>query len=347
MNVSAGVPTGSFTDRLPSLREARCPVAHRRAAVGPPGRRPFLVPGPPLPSPDDHFLHKDLLCIRRLGQTQARNVKGVGDNASEDGNLSEEEDAVTERPAYLRVADDLRAGIRAGTYLPGSRLPSLRTLADEYDVSEIVIRAAFAVLRNEGLVTTQERARTVVRARPPVRRIAVDRYRREFQHAATDEPATSFTADRGIPWEQYRLDKTFRETQASPELAALFEIEPGTMLLERRFVFYADDEPQQMSLTYMPLDLVSGTPVADPANEPWPGGTPAQLASLRHPLSRVEESVKARMPTPEEAETLHIAPGVPVFSITRRMLSDGQVLEVAADIVIPADQAILDYAIDL
>jgi GntR family transcriptional regulator len=214
-------------------------------------------------------------------------------------------------------------------------------------LSEIVIRAAFAVLRNEGLVTTHARARTVVRDHPPVRRIAAERYQRESRHDPTGQPETSFTADQGIPWEQYHLDKTFREVEATPELAALFEIEPGTMLLERRFVFSAGGEPQQMSRTYLPLELVAGTPVADPQNEPWPGGTPAQLASLGHPLSRVEESIKARMPTPEEMETLRIAPGVPVFSITRRMISQGRVLEVAADIVIPADQAILDYAIDL
>ncbi|HWD73334.1 MAG TPA: GntR family transcriptional regulator [Actinomycetota bacterium] len=255
---------------------------------------------------------------------------------------------MTERPAYLNVADELRAGIRGGTYPPGSQLPSLRALAAQHGVSEIVIRAAFAVLRNEGLVTTQARSRTVVRDRPPVRlRIAAQRYQRELHHDPTDQPETSFTADQGIPWEHYGLDKTFREIEATPELAALFEIEPGTTLLERRFVFSTRDEPQQMSVTYLPLELVSGTPVADPENEPWPGGTPAQLASLGHPLSRVEESIKARMPTPEEIETLHIAPGVPVFSITRRMISQGRVLEVAADIVIPADQAILDYAIDL
>ncbi len=253
-----------------------------------------------------------------------------------------------ERPAYLKVADELRAGIRDGTHPPGSKLPSLRALAAQHGVSEIVIRAAFAVLRNEGLVTTQARSRTVVRDHPPVRwRIAAERYQREFRHEATDEPKTSFTADQGIPWEQYRLDKTFQETEATPELAALFEVEPGTMLLQRRFVFYAGGEPQQMSRTYLPLELVSGTPVADPQNEPWPGGTPAQLASLGHPLTRLEESVKARMPTPEEVQTLRIAAGIPVFSITRRMISEGQVLEVAADIVIPADQVILDYAIDL
>ena len=270
------------------------------------------------------------------------------ENEIDDSVSSEGGQPMTERPAYLQVADELRAGIRDGTYAPGSHLPSQRALAARYGLSEIVIRAAFAVLRNEGLVTTQARSRTVVRDRPPMRlRIATERYQRELHHDPADEPETGFTADRGIPWEQYRLDRTFREVEATPELAALFEVEPGTMLLERRFVFSAGGDPQQMSHTYLPLDLVAGTPVADPGNEPWPGGTPAQLASLGHPPSRVEESIKARMPTPEEIETLHIAPGVPVFSITRRMISEGQVLEVAADIVIPADQAILDYAIDL
>jgi hypothetical protein len=79
----------------------------------------------------------------------------------------------------------------------------------------------------------------------------------------------------------------------------------------------------------MPWEFVAGAPVADPANEPWPAGTPTQLSSLGHPLTRIEESGKTRMPTPEEVETLGLASGVPVFSITRRMVSVGQVLEVA------------------
>jgi GntR family transcriptional regulator len=261
--------------------------------------------------------------------------------------LPGEENGVSEPPAYLRIAHDLRSGIREGGYPPGSALPSVRSLAHQYEVSDIVIRAAMAVLRNEGLVTTQTRSRTVVREHPPVRRIAADRYRREAQHAPTDEAETSFTYDQGIAWEQYRMEKTFRRVKAKPELAALFETEADIVLLERRFVFYAGDEPQQMSLTYMPWELVAGTPVADPGNEPWPGGTPAQLASLGHPVTRVEESVKARMPTPEEVETLRLASGVPVLSITRRMISEGQVLEVAADIVIPADRVVLEYGMDL
>ncbi|WP_113699693.1 UTRA domain-containing protein [Nonomuraea lactucae] len=57
--------------------------------------------------------------------------------------------------------------------------------------------------------------------------------------------------------------------------------------------------------------------------------------------------MSTRLPTAEEARTLDIAPGLPVFSITRRMLSEGRVVEVADPIVIPGDSAILDYRIPL
>ncbi|SEG91405.1 UTRA domain-containing protein [Thermomonospora echinospora] len=53
------------------------------------------------------------------------------------------------------------------------------------------------------------------------------------------------------------------------------------------------------------------------------------------------------MPTPEEAETLHITAGVPVLTITRRMLSGDRPYEVCRDIVIPADRITLDYSSDL
>jgi GntR family transcriptional regulator len=104
-----------------------------------------------------------------------------------------------------------------------------------------------------------------------------------------------------------------------------------------------------MSNSYLLFRLVGGTPIADPANEPWPGGNIAQLATLGVIISCVEESVAARMPSPYEAATLHIPTGVPVLTIARRMLAGpdrDSVVEVA-NIVIPADRIILDYTINL
>ncbi|MFC4906100.1 GntR family transcriptional regulator [Actinomadura gamaensis] len=250
-----------------------------------------------------------------------------------------------ERPAYLRIADTIRDQIRSGTYPPGSRLPTMRDLGDRYGVSEIVVRQAFALLRGEGLIESRRGAGTTVRHTPPVRRIAMDRYR-TFT-APVETPATTFTRDQRIGWQEYRLDREFTRAAATADLAALFELPVGTELLRRRFVFYARGDPQQISVNYLPWDLVAETPVSDPAREPWPGGTLAQLVYLGHPPTRVEEAVGARMPTPEEVETLGMAAGVPVFTITRRMIANDRVLEVCRDIVIPADRAVLDYAIDL
>jgi len=59
-------------------------------------------------------------------------------------------------PAYVQIADHLRAAIRAGRYAPGSQLPSYEALMKSYDVSITVIRSAVRELKTEGLVYTHQ-----------------------------------------------------------------------------------------------------------------------------------------------------------------------------------------------
>lgn len=248
------------------------------------------------------------------------------------------------QPEYLRIAADLRRRIASGEFGPGDQLPTLPQLCAEYgDVSQTTIRNALALLRNEGLIETKARAGTRVRPRPPVHRIAADRYR-----STPGTRATPFTRDQGIGWSEYRLDKRFERVQADPELAELFECETGEQLLARQFVFYDNDLPTQMSTSYVRWSDVSGTPVADPIHEPWPGGTRAQLASLGIRVTRITESFTTGMPTELEAATLRIGSGVPVLRYTRRHVSDdGRIVEVAHPIVRRGDTTIVDFAIDL
>lgn len=63
--------------------------------------------------------------------------------------------ALTGRPAYRQIADDLRARISDGRYGPGSQLPSTAKLMSEYGASSTVARRAVEVLRAEGLLTGQ------------------------------------------------------------------------------------------------------------------------------------------------------------------------------------------------
>lgn len=248
-------------------------------------------------------------------------------------------------PLYQRIVEDFREAIESGDMRPGEMLPSEPELIARYRMSKSTVGKAIAILKAEGLVYSQRGRGVFARRMPPKRRISSERYR--IDAGPQDMPRTSFTVDQGISWEEYRLDRVYEWAEADERLAALFGVEVGTRILDRRFVFYAKGEPQQMSRPCLLASDVEGTPVADPENEPWPGGSIAQLRSIGLEVDDITESVVARMPTPDEVATLSIGSGIPVFAITRRLISRGRVVEVADPIVIPADRAILDYRIPL
>ncbi|MGW0805924.1 GntR family transcriptional regulator [Nonomuraea sp. NPDC002799] len=248
-------------------------------------------------------------------------------------------------PLYQRIVEDFREAIESGGMRPGEMLPSEPELIARYHLSKSTVGKAIAILKAEGLVYSQRGRGVFARRIPPKRRISSERY--EADAGPQDVPRTSFTVDQGISWEEYRLDVAYEWAEADERLAELFGVEVGARILDRRFVFYARGEPQQMSRPYLLASDVEGTPVADPDNEPWPGGSIAQLRSVGLETDEVTESVSSRMPTPDEVATLSIGSGIPVFAITRCLISRGRVIEVADPIVIPADRAILDYRIRL
>jgi DNA-binding FadR family transcriptional regulator len=59
-------------------------------------------------------------------------------------------------PAYLQVAEALRADIRRGQIAPGAQLPSYEALMKRYGVSITVVRSAVRELKTEGLVYTHQ-----------------------------------------------------------------------------------------------------------------------------------------------------------------------------------------------
>ena len=67
-----------------------------------------------------------------------------------------------ERP-WRRIAADLRAKILAGRWQVGDRLPTLRQLQDEYDVSRGTVTGAIRLLADEGLVFSRAGSGVYVR----------------------------------------------------------------------------------------------------------------------------------------------------------------------------------------
>jgi len=242
-------------------------------------------------------------------------------------------DALSDRPVYRQLADLLRAKIVGGEYGPGDALPSEIALMERHGLGRNTVRQAVALLREEGLVVTRQARGTFVRDALPVRRLSSDRYRRAPQRRGSGAGGTAEAIHREVP--------------ADPAVAEQLRVAAGTPLLERRALLLERGLPQQLSVSYVPLELLAGTPMADPARGPWPGGTVAALAGAGVRVTAVREVVRARMPRPEETRSLAVAVGTPMLAITRTMFAGERVVEAAVEIVVPGDRGELEYHVDV
>jgi DNA-binding transcriptional regulator YhcF (GntR family) len=105
----------------------------------------------------------------RLGQVLALGWPGVlhlhgqGHQGAPGGRALTEEIG---RPAYRRIAQELREQIATGQLQVGSPIPSTSQLAQQHGVSITVVRAAIRELREEGLTVGQPGKAVYVRATP-------------------------------------------------------------------------------------------------------------------------------------------------------------------------------------
>ncbi len=77
-----------------------------------------------------------------------------------------EMDQADPRPAYQRVADDLRHSIATGTYQPGDQLPTLAELTARYGIAVMTARDAIRQLVADGLVVSRQGKGAYVLRRP-------------------------------------------------------------------------------------------------------------------------------------------------------------------------------------
>lgn len=87
-----------------------------------------------------------------------------------------------------------------------------------------------------------------------------------------------------------------------------------------RSVLQVSDDIRRFHRTYVPFSVATTTPWAEDAVLPAPPDIYAHFAGTTSRL-HWREHVRARMPLPDEAESLHAIPGTPVLQITRLMSS--------------------------
>jgi GntR family transcriptional regulator len=232
---------------------------------------------------------------------------------------------------HRELAAVLRAGIVAGDFPAGSTLPKQDEIAAEHGVNVKTVRNAVALLEAEGLVTPVRRRGTVVRERPPMRRLGMERYAKsKWKYGDT----VAFAADREAsnrPWKPTDQTQTVEKEAADAETAAALNIDEGSPVFVRaRLVKDAGHPTHTLTSYYRPED-VDGTPLVDP--EPGPAGRGGGFAVLTMQglePEYVTETVSARMPTPDEKAMLELDAGEPVMVLTRiTTTSEGRPVEFA------------------
>jgi GntR family transcriptional regulator len=247
-------------------------------------------------------------------------------------------DPTSDRPVFKQIADRLRVAIQAGELEPGARMPSEQALMDLHGVARGTVRDAMDLLRGEGLVRTEHGRGSFVRDRPPVRRLAHDRFARRHRKRGRAAYLAELEAE-GRVAEVDVLEVA--RVKAPDDVAVWLQLKVGADVLIRRRRYLADGEPMELATSYVPWELAEGTPMTQP--DTGPGGIYARLEERGHELKRFSEEVTARMPTVDEIRALRLQPGVPVFRVVRVAYDRGELPVEACDTVMAADRYVLGY----
>jgi len=215
------------------------------------------------------------------------------------------------------IAAQLRAGIAAGEYRYGTRLPSVRDLAEQHGVSQQTAAAAYAVLATLGLVRTEKGSGTTVAAGPSA-----------DAHLGTFTPPDLGAAK---PWKpttegaQVSEETTLvRQLAATAEMAA-WGIPEGTDVVERTRIRKMDGVPVQHKASLLPYEIASQTPEGHQGVPPMlaPVGAPpiappkgVRMADwLGWDVATTECAITAEPMSAAACEALGITEGSPGFRI--------------------------------
>ncbi|MCQ8835019.1 GntR family transcriptional regulator [Streptomyces malaysiensis] len=245
-------------------------------------------------------------------------------------------DPTSDRAVFRQIADALREAIDKGRFREGDKLPSETELVDHFGVSRMTVRNALSLLQQEGLAVSEHGKGVFVRPRPPVRRLASNRFARRHR----DQGKAAFTVEAEAAGSRPEVDNLeVKEERPSQDISA--RLGSPRKVLARRRRYLLDGRPVEFATSYLPLDLARNTPIAQP--NPGPGGIYARLEEMGHRLDHFDEEIRARMPSPAEVRTLQLASGVPVIHLVRTAYDvEGRAVEVC-DTVMAADAYVLAY----
>lgn len=204
---------------------------------------------------------------------------------------------------HRQIANQIKAQVRRGDWGPGERLPSIPAIAANYGVAKQTVQRAIDQLRVEGILITKPGSGTYVRGtKRRLNRLSRGRY----------GAYRGYHADLAA---RYRQQLTVVGVELAPvEVADAFGVADGTPMLVRRHVVRTQDATVEVGASWFRAADVKGTSVERAEAFGRPLYQEVEEETGRR-YSSATDTVTARQPSREEAETLQIRPDTPVLHL--------------------------------
>ncbi|MCM3594830.1 GntR family transcriptional regulator [Metabacillus idriensis] len=207
-------------------------------------------------------------------------------------------------PIYYQLEEGIKEAIQQQQLMPGEMIPSEREYAEKYGISRMTVRQALSNLVNDGYLYRQRGKGTFV------------------AHQKIEQPLqglTSFSEDmrsRGLVPSTRVI--SFKEVEASIDLAAKLEVKAGAPLFELKRVRLADQLPMAYEMLYISKELAHGLTEEIAVNSIYDYVENKLGLKIQHGRQVLEASFARKT----EAEMLEVAEGAPVLLIERRTTLD-------------------------
>lgn len=235
---------------------------------------------------------------------------------------------------YQEVAEEIRQKIADGTYGAGDVLPSIERLMEQYDVSRTTVRAALKLLTDDGLLNPgRGRRKTTVRDSRRIR-VSFSRYNSVMQPGGPSGPWETACAEQGLNGEMKTV--TVDTRPIGRDDAELLGVEPGSDVTYRLRHACIGNEVLQVQQAWYPEGVALQAGLGIPSK--IRGGVYGALTAAGLRPVAVDETIRGRMPTRDEANLMRTGTGVPLLTVERITRgAGGQVLELLR-VTAPADR---------
>jgi GntR family transcriptional regulator len=206
---------------------------------------------------------------------------------------------------YQEVAESIRQLIADGTYPTGEPIPKIEDLMEQYGVSRTTVRTAVKLLVDDGLLNPgRGQRKTTVR---DSRRITVSfsRYDSVMQPGGLAGPWETACAQQGLDGEMKTV--TVGQRPISQADAELLGVEPGSDVTYRLRHACVGDEVLQVQQAWYPAGVALQAGLSSPTKVR--GGIYGALIAAGLPPAAVDETIRGRMPTKEEADLMRTGTG--------------------------------------